>query len=312
MSENPENPHAHKLGHPITLHTLTPSDLTSPPHAPEDWIARVYRQELSGVVLRGALSAAEAAGAAARLSGLDAEAWGSPNRGMRGGELRTIGDAATPCFTAFTGPTPERYREGVAGLVGRYAGLLGGALGADPVARVSGLLSALAGGRPAAPPAYVTTAGGAGEAQAQAQAQAQTWLPFNLRALDPGTQIYSHHDAHYRLPVYAGLGEEYSRHTALSWFITLQRPEAGGVLTLYGLWGSDPNPPMLPTRFVDTAALERDYLKREVALEAGDLVVFDSGRFVHRVTAVEGQRPRLTLGGFLTERLDGGGLGYWS
>jgi hypothetical protein len=69
---------------------------------------------------------------------------------------------------------------------------------------------------------------------------------------------------------------------------------------------------MLPTRFVDTEALERDYLKQEVPLSAGDLVVFDSGRFVHRVTAVEGARPRLTLGGFLTERLDGRGVGYWS
>jgi len=302
-----------QLGHPIILKTLTPADLTpaaltpadlTPAPAAPDWLARVYQPELSGVVLRGALRPEEAAAAAARLGALSAAEWGSPNRGMRGGELRTIGDAATPCFTAFTGPAPDRYREGAARLRARYGELLGGALGADPVARVSALLSALAGGRPAAPPAYALPGGAAGGAE--------TWLPFNLRALDPGTQIYAHHDAHYRLPVYAGLGEEYSRHTALSWFLTLQAPEGGGALTLYGLWGSDPNPPMLPTRFVDTEALERDYLKEEVPLSAGDLVVFDSGRFVHRVTAVEGARPRLTLGGFLTERLDGRGVGYWS
>ena len=300
-----------QLGHPIHIETLTPADLAPRDGAPPaDWLARVYQQELCGVVLRGALSEEEAGAAAARLEGLGAEEWGSPNRGMRGGELRTIGDAATPCFTAFTGPAPERYREGAARLRARYGELFGGTLGADPVARVSALLGALAGGRPAAPPAYVLPSSEG--AEAGAAGEDATWLPFNLRALDPGTQIYSHHDAHYRLPVYAGLGEEYSRHTALSWFITLRPADEGGALTVYGLWGSDPNPPMLPSRFVDTEALERDYLKREVPLGAGDLVVFDSGRFVHRVTPVAGPRARLTLGGFLTTRVDGGALAYWS
>ena len=86
----------------------------------------------------------------------------------------------------------------------------------------------------------------------------------------------------------------------MSWFVTLQPAEHDGELIIYGLWGSDPNPPMLPTRFVDTAALERDYHRCAVPLQAGDLVIFDSGRHVHRVTPVGGQQPRLTFGGFLT------------
>ena len=80
---------------------------------------------------------------------------------------------------------------------------------------------------------------------------------------------------------------------------------------MYGLWGSDPNPPMLPTRFLDTAALERDYDRHVFNLRTGDMVIFDAGHHVHRVSPVEGDRARLTFGGFLTPDIDRTHIGFW-
>ena len=86
----------------------------------------------------------------------------------------------------------------------------------------------------------------------------------------------------------------------------------GGTLKLYGLWGSDPNPPLLPTRFLDTSVLEREFKSESVTLDAGDLVVFNSGKYVHRVTPVEGTLARVTMGGFATVDRQRTHLVYWS
>ena len=109
--------------------------------------------------------------------------------------------------------------------------------------------------------------------------------PIQLsRPRDPGVQIYSHHDNHYGLGIYEHLDSRYDCGALLSWFVTLQPAESGGQLIVYGLWGSDPNPPMLPTRFLDTEVLERDYVRYTFDLHAGDMIIFNSGRHVHRVS----------------------------
>ena len=223
--------------------------------------------------------------------------WLSPNRGMPGGELRTIGHAATPTFTAFGGPNIEDYRSSIQQHNHRSATLFDTSnTNFDPTQHLISLFEKL-GSATASPPQFD---------------QEHTWLPFNYRALDSQVQIYSHHDQHYRLPIYAHLDEKYDRSAILSWFITLQPAQKGGELTLYGLWGSDPNPPLLATRFLDTDVLEKDYLKYIPHLEAGDLVIFNSSCHVHRVSPVQGVRSRYTLGGFLTLSQDRTQIGFWS
>ena len=69
---------------------------------------------------------------------------------------------------------------------------------------------------------------------------------------------------------------------------------------------------VLLLRFLDTAALERDFARKVVELNAGDMVIFDSGRHVHRVSPVVGARPRVTLGGFLTADVARSRVAYWS
>lgn len=221
---------------------------------------------------------------------------GSPNRGMLGGELRTLGEAATPTFQALNGPSKTDY------LLSAQRAQEWQSMMFDDVnmiGHLSEVLSVLNQHKPVYP------------APLKSNPQ-ETWLPFNYRILPPGTQIYSHHDCHYRLPIYSELHERYDRDTLLSWFLTAQTPSEGGCLTIYGLRSDDPNPPMLPTRFVDTEVLEREYHKIEFHLGVGDLVIFNSHQYVHRVTPVIGERSRITFGGFMTSDIDRSHAVFWS
>lgn len=282
---------AAREGHPIVFHTVHADALAEQ----ADAIEAIHAGERTGVIVRGAFPEGLRAPAVARLqSDALADAWDEPNAGMTGGEIRTIGDAATPTFTHLRGPSIDFYDASAAAFAENTRRIFGDA---DPVERASQLLSGLFGGRPAGPPAFDDE---------------KTWSPCNYRALDPGEQIYSHHDNHFGLEVYQRMPADLDRTTALSWFVTLQAPDAGGELVVYGLWGSDPNPPMLPTRFLDTAALEARFHKHTCDLRDGDLVVFDAGRHVHRVTPVAGERARLTLGGFMTIAQDRSRLAFWA
>ena len=81
---------------------------------------------------------------------------------------------------------------------------------------------------------------------------------------------------------------------------------------MYGLSGDEPHVPMLPTRFVDTAALEERYHKVSVHSEQGDLFIFNSRAHIHRVSPVLGERSRITIGGFMTVDQGHEESIYWS
>ncbi len=274
-------------GHPIRVLELQAGEAGS--GSLED----IYEGRCSGLVLRGVLPEALCAAAVERMGGADlADEWASPNKGMPGGELRVIGEAATPTFTYLQGPPPEVYRAGAV----RHAEQMAKVFEEDPLPYVKAALRGLNAGRPAAPPRYD---------------EALSWSPYTVRALDPGVQIYAHHDNHYHLKVYGHMSRALRRETIMSWVLVLQRPESGGDLIAYGLWGSDPNPPMLPTRFLDVEALEARFDRHAFDAGPGDLIIFDSGRHVHRVSPAEGSRPRVTMGGFMSLGVDGD-VGFWS
>ncbi len=282
---------ANRQGHGLSFVDIDVDEATEHP----DLIESIYAGEQTGVVVRRAMPHDMVAQASARLASEGSGvAWAEPNRGMTGGEIRVIGEAATPTFTQLKGPPIDVYRAGAQAHAARRQAVFGDL---EPERQVGLVLGRMFRGRPAAPPVF----------------EGDTpWSAFSVRALDPGEQIYAHHDNHYGLEVFQRLDPDYDRTTLLSWFVTLQAAGRGGELVVYGLWGSDPNPPMLPTRFLDTAALEARFTRHAFDLRAGDLVVFDSGRNVHRVSPVEGDRPRLTFGGFLTLARDRGRLAFWS
>ena len=146
----------------------------------------------------------------------------------------------------------------------------------SPTEVMSALFSDLFQGRPAAPATFDS---------------GHSWLPYNYRSLDEGHQIYPHHDNHYRLKIYEHMSDTYDRKVILSWFTLLQPAAVGGSLIVYGLLGSDPNPPMLPTRFLDTDVLEKEYTRSLVPMQAGDVVVLTRGARASR----EGCSPLIRL-----------------
>jgi hapalindole-type alkaloid chlorinase len=278
-----------KKGHPIRIVSLERSALNQP----NDILSQLFDASVSGLVVRNAFSDSSMADAVLALEGSCNE-WQSPNQGMVGGEIRTIGTAATPTFTSFTGPSSADYLASQSKhetWVGRIFAQ------GSPTAEVGAVFSALNSGQPAHPPKF----GAEGD-----------WLPYNFRSLDQGHEIYAHHDNHYRLSIYDNLDQSYDRTIILSWFLVLRPSNLGGALKLYGLWGSDPNPPVLPTRFLDAQVLDEEYLCETVKLSTGDMVVFNSGKHVHRVSQVESDVSRITMGGFATVDTDRSHLVFWS
>ena len=213
---------------------------------------------------------------------------------MPGGNIRTIGVAATPTFTALKGPDTATYAQSANSRsieTRRYFG------DEQMLKTLSRTFGSMADGADVQPPRF----GADG-----------LWAPYNFRALDPGEQIYAHHDNHYKLSIYENLEAGYDRNALLSWFVMLQPADVAGELVIYGLWSTDPDQPVLPTRFLDIAVLEAEYDKHVCKMNPGDVVVFDSWRHVHRVTPVAGAQSRMTLGGFMTRRADGNGLAIWN
>jgi hypothetical protein len=282
-----------KYGHPIKVLKINRSEIQQHNKS----IERLYRQDLAALVIKSAFTQSYADQAVHQLLSTHCkDLWTSPNQGMPGGELKTIGAAATPTFTAFTGPNLETYASS-SQQHQSHESLIFGNHSPTPTQQLSQIFTELFQGKTTESPSLKDNL---------------TWLPFNYRSLEPGVQIYSHHDQHYRLPIYEAMSDEWDRSNILSWFVTLQPAQHDGKLILYGLWGSDPNIPMLPTRFIDTEALEKSYCKEIMNLSIGDLVIFDSGHHVHRVSPVKGSQSRITIGGFMTLNKKRDRLAFWS
>ena len=281
---------SHK-GHDITFIEIDREDVDGT----RDTLSSVIDADVSIIRIRNVFAETDVARAADRLQASDIQPnWTSPNHGMKGGEIRTIGAAATPSFTSFSGPTRSEYQESVPGHEAVTKKVFDPC---SPTTVLTDLFSDLFAGKPAETPVFNSGI---------------PWLPFNYRALDEGHQIYPHHDNHYRLPIYDAFPSQLDQSVILSWFVLLQGAERGGELVVYGLWGSDPDPPILPTRFLDTDVLESDYKRCVVPMNVGDVVLFNSGRHVHRVSTVQPARSRLTMGGFATVNQDRTKAAFWS
>jgi hypothetical protein len=80
-------------------------------------------------------------------------------------------------------------------------------------------------------------------------------------------------------------------------------PEAGGELSILSLRHGEPGA-VAPER---SGAASRSY-----RIDAGDLVVFDGGRWFHRIETCRGPTPRRTYAGFAGLSRDGAILHAWS
>lgn len=107
----------------------------------------------------------------------------------------------------------------------------------------------------------------------------------------------------------------------LSYFFTIENAEIGGELTLFdALWedgqskknaGDDSGFFLKNGEFSDTSANSK--LKRQkIKPNAGDLLIFSGGPIWHKVEKVEGNKDRITFGGFLAFNHSKDKLIYWT
>jgi hapalindole-type alkaloid chlorinase len=262
-------------------------------------IEELYGDRLDVLALRGALPQAPVLAAAQRLD-LEAQGgeWARPNEPMPIEDIQILGTdtPATPTYKAPRGPSLEAYLASAA----RHRGAADRALGAglDWAAAIPALLGRLAGGRPVE----------------LARARDGTpFAPYTVRRLTAGKQIGVHHDFHYGLALYRELADSLDTRTLVSYVVTLRRPESGGELRVYGVTPTTPDAPKMANGYQwDLAAIEARYDAVSLQFDAGDLFLLASGRCLHRVGRVQGERARITLGGFLALDRAGERVLYWS
>jgi hypothetical protein len=126
------------------------------------------------------------------------------------------------------------------------------------------------------------------------------YTPATIRILPDGGQLAPHcGNEMYNRPSYEHLNTFMDDHDQLSYFLTLQEAEEGGGLIIYNLlWSDVGQDHILPDQRSNVGQLLADAQWMEVRPSAGDVLIFDGGRWLHRVDWVKG-RTRWTMGGFL-------------
>jgi hypothetical protein len=180
--------------------------------------------------------------------------------------------------------------------------------GADFETRLTEVLGAMSSGSPVELP--VTPDG-------------YTYTPTTIRVLETGQEMGWHFENQFLhcTPGYRHLETIVEPDDHLSYFAVLSAADAGGELVLYDLEWSETEWPdkehggtrkngLVNGKLI--SSVMEDYDKMYLSPEAGSLVVFDAGRILHRVSAVEGSRRRITVGGFLAFSKNREKLFYWS
>jgi len=259
-------------------------------------IEDLYNGTIDVLVLRGALPAEVLGPAGARLDGDGADSWTRPNQKNPADDIRMLGMPATPTYTSPTGPSPDAYFDQAAWTRENAPRIFGG--GWDAVGDIERMLGRFSGGRPVVLPS---------------RADGKVFQPFTVRRLPDGTGISLHHDYHFPLALYDELRAASDTSTLISFFVTVQQPEAGGELTVYPITADEPNPPKLPNGWAwDVPAVEARYPGQAFTMGTGDLFLFAAGRCLHRVNPVVGPKARITMGGFLSLSAARDRVLYWS
>lgn len=172
----------------------------------------------------------------------------------------------------------------------------GASLGVDITGRILSVLSKLDGGRPFAP------APGPG---------ASRHFATTFRGHRTGGYIPAHFDNEQGFrPSYRHIAET-TTGDILSFVVTLAEAEAGGMLELYDFLAEDP---ATGHRNDDQQAQKPDLAKLRsqlVPVPAGSMVIVRSGRRLHRVAPVEGNRTRWTVCSFMASARVGDGTYCW-
>lgn len=145
--------------------------------------------------------------------------------------------------------------------------------------------------------------------------------PFaTFRDLNPNTGEMTLHSGlhfYYTFPdFYKHLHTIVGDNNQLSYFTLLQKPEAGGELTIYDIVqeeiGRKIDDLQIENKQGELLHIEKNLPNIKLDLEDGDLLIFDGGTIWHRVEMVKGNKHRITLGGFMGFTNNGEEIYYWS
>lgn len=144
--------------------------------------------------------------------------------------------------------------------------------------------------------------------------------PSSFRRLMPGSGALKLHCGrffHENFPdFYKELFPVSEIHHQLSYFVTLQSAEKGGELILYSTkWDEAPKKTgemILETTTGEIVDLEKDLNPIQLDLNEGDLLLFKGSNIWHQVKEVHGNRPRYTLGSFISKAKNSNQLHIWA
>jgi hapalindole-type alkaloid chlorinase len=170
--------------------------------------------------------------------------------------------------------------------------------------RIESVLHALSGGLPVSIPTGV---------------EGQAYNSSSIRVIPDGHEIPIHVGKEPLLfPQASHLRTLVDITDQFSFFIPLSLPDAGGELIVYDLEFDEEQSKKNQTSNIYEIGLRTknlnpdSYKSKVLAPGVGDMLLFDGGRYYHRVTQVSGKRPRRTIGGFANFSHDREALYYWN
>ncbi len=261
----------------MTLLDVSASDLS----AARDAFGRLSRKEIFGVVVRGVFEPALLARLAEDLiDGRDSLPRTKLPEQYRL-EFRGMGlDIAGQNLNAYL-DAAATFRRELASTPGA----------SDVLAGIQRMVEGLSGGRDARVPAC----------------EGREYTPFTFRQILPGGRLPPHwENEHVPRPAYTHLRTLIDG-SMISLLCPLAVPAAGGQVVAYDLQWPDDGKFVKPT----PAELEQRH-GAPILPPPGDMVMFDSGRYYHEVTPVQGERSRWTIGLFAALSPDGRNVYYWS
>lgn len=241
-----------------------------------DGINQIYQGEIDGMLLKGVFSKAEMLEVKQRLDNASDEL-----ESVRYGT--TLG-----CVLMAAGSDKKRYFQGADNFRDKLKTLFN----INFEARLEATLTDISGGR---------------KVEVARENNERVYTPATVRFVYPnrGGMVPHKNNDFLENSYYDHLNQIAKMVDALSYFIIIDKPEAGGDLVLYDL---PPKESMTLTKDLDLEKCPKRYITPDI----GDMIVFHGGNIVHQITDVTGPKVRITIGGFLAMSKDDQKILYWS
>jgi hypothetical protein len=144
-----------------------------------------------------------------------------------------------------------------------------------------------------------------------------SYVSTSLRIRPTGHGFPIHVGSDFLLaPQYQHLASLVDGHVQLSYFVTLAVPESGGELVVYALEWEDMAQHHTAAGPSEINAfmlmMVESFETQSFRPDPGDLLIFNGGRYYHRVAPTVGERSRCTIGGFVARSKTRDTVYYWS